>query len=70
MAENDQNPKTAHITDSEAKHRDDVRRAVAAGESSRIVTPQVLKEAKIRAWRHQYREEYVQHLIRVVYGRE
>ena len=60
-----------HITDSEAKHIDDVRQAIAKNRSEpwRIVTPEILRKAKIRAWRHRYQERYVQHLISLVYGR-
>ncbi len=63
------------LTDSERGHQEDVRRAVEIGRVNHLrhpgmTTPQILKMYRIRAWRHQYQERHVQHLIKLVYGFE
>ncbi len=68
MAESSENPQNA---DSAASYIDDVRQAIAKNRSEpwRIVTPKLLRKAKIRAWRHRFQERYVQHLIHMRWGR-
>lgn len=60
------------LSESERQHREDVQRACEFAQSNphRVVTPQKLKEYRIRAWRHRYHPRHVASLIKLVYGTE
>ena len=60
------------LSDSERRHQDDVRRAIQihVDRPWLTVTPQTLKEGRIRGWRSKYNERHVLSLIKLVYGTE
>jgi len=60
------------LSDSERGHQEDVHKALAYQQANPwcVVTPQILKMSRIRAWTHRYHPRYVQHLIKLVYGSE